>query len=70
VQCRAAHALARVGLKEMRMTMDQSGEAQEHNGKTRVMVELPKVDRFNFEKIETKNFKRGRIRSRECWRSR
>jgi hypothetical protein len=42
---------------EERLAAEQSRESPDHDGTTCVVVELPKVDRPDFEKIKSKNFK-------------
>lgn len=54
-QVRDGHAPARVGQLDRWRGADRSGGNPEHGGVKREMVELPKVDRSDFEEIKSKN---------------
>jgi hypothetical protein len=43
---------------ETRSVADGSGEAEEHGGMARLRVGLPEIDRSEFEKPKSKNFKK------------
>jgi hypothetical protein len=52
------HVSARAGWMETRLVANGSGEAEEHGGVACLRVELPKVDRSEFEKPKSKDFKK------------
>jgi uncharacterized metal-binding protein len=47
------------GWMEKRLMAERSGGSLDHGGVACVVVKLPKVDRFDFKKIKSKNFKKG-----------
>lgn len=44
---------------EKRLMAERSERSSDHGGVARVVVKLPKVDRSDFKKIKSKNFKKG-----------
>lgn len=60
-----AHKSTHVGWMMTQLMAARSRETQDHSGEAPQMVELPEVDISGFEKIKSKNFKKGSIR---CWK--
>jgi len=55
---RVGYAPARASWMETRSVSDGSGEAEEHGGMAGLRVRLPEIDRSEFEKPKSKNFKK------------
>jgi hypothetical protein len=52
------YALARGGWMEKQLMAKRSGGSLDHGGVAHEAVRFPEVDRSNFEKIKSKNFKK------------
>lgn len=57
-RARVGYAPARANRMETRTVSNGSGEAEEHGGMARLRVGLPEIDRSEFEKPKSKNFKK------------
>jgi hypothetical protein len=57
-QARGGYTSARASRMETRSVSDGSGEAEEHGGMVRLREGLPEIDRYEFEKPKSKNFKK------------
>jgi hypothetical protein len=57
-QGRVVYAPACANRMETRSVSDGSGEAEEHGGMARLRVGLPEINRSEFEKSKSKNFKK------------
>jgi hypothetical protein len=52
----------RGGRAEEQLVVERSRISPYHGGAARVKVKLPEVDKYDFEEMKSKNFKRGQIR--------
>jgi hypothetical protein len=57
-RARVGYAPVRRSWMEKRSVADKSGEAEKHGGMTRLRVGLPEIDKSEFEKPKSKNFKK------------
>lgn len=55
---RLEHASASGGRLGKRLVAERYGGSPNHGGEVRVVVKLPEVERFDFKKIRSKNFKK------------